>query len=225
MTLDPGSDLYNALCTPRNPVVGLPPTTLSAGEGNANFDITSFGAPFCTGSNTKCDSGTWLEGNSLEKECGSGDDATSCTIDGCIDGSVDDSELLKTSGASFNPQRFLTESVKKIVVESVAGNDLRGGTPVKIKATVISGENGFFRDRVDFYYAEDASNPDWIFITTGQSQLCSFGYLFIGCHLPLLAHFLCTQPTTSNSAPTSRRAHSGVAPANELCHGNQIHSS
>lgn len=167
MTLDPGSDLYNALCTPRNPVVGLPPTTLSAGEGNANFDITSFGAPFCTGSNTKCDSGTWLEGNSLEKECGSGDDATSCTIDGCVDGSVDGSEIVKSSGASFDPQRFLTESVKQIIVESVGSNDLRGGTPVKIKATVISGEShGDPRGRVDFYYAEDASNPDWIYITT-----------------------------------------------------------
>ena len=37
---------------------------------------------------------------------------------------------------------------------------------MKIKATVISGENGFLRDRVDFYYAEDASNPHWIYITT-----------------------------------------------------------
>ena len=168
MTLDPGSDLYNALCTPRNPVVGLPTTTLSAGVGTAIFDIASFGAPFCTGSNTKCDSGTLLEGNSLEKECGSGDDATSCTIDGCVDGSVDGSELLRatTPPSSYSPQRFLTESVKQIIVESVGSNDLRGGTPVKIKATVISGENGFLRDRVDFYYAEDASNPDWIFITT-----------------------------------------------------------
>ena len=225
MTLDSGSALYNALCTPKDPAVGLPATTLLAGDGTANFNITLFGAPFCTGSNTKCDSGTLLEGNSELEECGSGDDTTSCTIDGCIDGSVDGSELFRSNGVSHNPQRFLTESVKQIVIESVGGDDLRGGTPVKIEATVISGENGFFRDRVDFYYAEDASNPDWIFITTGQYRLCSFEYLFIGCRSPLLAPFLCIQPTTSNSAPSSRRVHSGVAPANELCHRNQIHSS
>ena len=42
------------------------------------------------------------------------------------------------------------------------GNDLRGGETVRIEATVI----GYSKtDQYDFYYAADASNPDWVFIT------------------------------------------------------------
>jgi hypothetical protein len=40
---------------------------------------------------------------------------------------------------------------------------MRGGDVVKIQASVI---NRWTRDRVDFYYAADATNPQWVFITT-----------------------------------------------------------
>ena len=55
-------------------------------------------------------------------------------------------------------------SVKQIVVESVKGNDLRGGELVKITATVDAHS---IKDQIDFYFTSDAStsNPVWIFIT------------------------------------------------------------
>ena len=69
------------------------------------------------------------------------------TIDSCSDG----------SGTTDS------ESVKRIVVSSVKGGSLRGSELAKIEATVIN-YNG--NDRIDFYYTQDATNPDWIFITT-----------------------------------------------------------
>jgi hypothetical protein len=45
----------------------------------------------------------------------------------------------------------------------IFSNDMRGGDLVKIQATVT---NRYTRDRVDFYYAADATNPQWVFITT-----------------------------------------------------------
>ena len=50
-----------------------------------------------------------------------------------------------------------------VIFESVNGTDLRGDTLVNIRATVRSPD---IRSRVDFWYTADASNPDWIHITT-----------------------------------------------------------
>ena len=152
MTLDSSSDLYNELCKPQNP----PPraSTLQSGSGTASFNSSLWGAPFCSGSNTQCDSGTLLEGNDGIKECGNNE--TSCTIDNCEDGSI---------------ETPASESVKRIVVESVnTGDPLRGGTLARIRATVIANS---LRDKVDFYFTEDASSvsPQWIFITTVAAQL------------------------------------------------------
>ena len=150
MTLDSSSDLYNELCKPQNP----PPraSTLQSGSGTASFNSSLWGAPFCSGSNTQCDSGTLLEGNDGIKECGNNE--TSCTIDNCEDGSI---------------ETPASESVKRIVVESVnTGDPLRGGTLARIRATVIANS---LRDKVDFYFTEDVMSPQWIFITTVAAQL------------------------------------------------------
>jgi hypothetical protein len=69
------------------------------------------------------------------------------TIDGCFDGQ--------------DTTENYTESVKRIVVTSVNGDDLRAGDLVKIQATVISFS---VQDRVDFYYASNAKSPDWTLI-------------------------------------------------------------
>lgn len=147
MTLESGSALYNKLCKPP-PNQPSRDTTLQTGLGVAFFDSTLWGAPYCSGKNIRCDSGDWLVGNGIIKECGNNE--TSCTIDNCEDGSLPASAV---------------ESVKKIVVESVNTDSLRGGTLARIKATVITGS---IRDKVDFYYTEDASaaTPEWIFIST-----------------------------------------------------------
>lgn len=136
MKLDSSSPLYNKLCNPKNPAP--PTTTLVSGNGMATFDGT-LGAPLCLGSNVMCSSGSLLEGRVNEANSPN-------TIDGCNDG----------TGTG-------NDSVESIIVESVSGTDLRGDTLVNIRATVNSPD---IRSRVDFWYTADASNPDWIHITT-----------------------------------------------------------
>ena len=140
-TLDSDSSLYQKLCKPKFPQPSPPTTTLSPGTGTASFDAT-LGAPICEGSSTQCNSAALLEGKVNEPNSPN-------TIDLCSD---DDS-----ADATHE------ESVKKIVVQSVKDNDLRGGELVKIVATVVHRHT---RDRVDFYYTEDASNPDWKYVTS-----------------------------------------------------------
>lgn len=134
--LESSSPLYNKLCKPKNPA--LPTTTLVSGDGMATFDGT-LGAPLCLGSNVTCSSGSLLEGRVNEANSPN-------TIDGCNDGTATGDD-----------------SVESIIVESVNGTDLRGDTLVNIRATVRSPD---IKSRVDFWYTADASNPDWIHITT-----------------------------------------------------------
>eukprot|EP00804_Cyclotella_cryptica_P019763 CCRYP_009664-RA/>CCRYP_009664-RA protein AED:0.11 eAED:0.11 QI:135/1/0.94/1/1/1/17/0/2177 len=139
MSLYPGSQLYNKLCNPTN--ASLPSSTLFSGTGVAQYDAT-FTAPFCQGSSNSCDSGTLLLGRASEENA-------SNTIDGCSDG--------KDNSTTY------PDSVSRIIVTSINGDDLRGGFDAKINATVISRSR---KDRVDFYFASDASSPVWQFITT-----------------------------------------------------------
>ncbi|KAL7542381.1 hypothetical protein ACHAXR_012259 [Thalassiosira sp. AJA248-18] len=137
LTLGPDSPLQNALCNPKNTPV--PESSLLAGTGGADYDIP-LGAPLCRGSNSECSSRFLLDGRVNERRKPN-------TIDECKDGS--------------NTQKDF-ESVKRITVTSVKGTDLRGGELVNIYAGVVAFS---LNDRVDFYYAADASNPDWKLIT------------------------------------------------------------
>lgn len=73
------------------------------------------------------------------------------TIDTCVDGN---------SGSYRND-----ESLEKIVVTSIDGSDIQGGTQVRIDATVYAWSSGS-SDFADFFYTEDATNPNWIHIAT-----------------------------------------------------------
>ena len=139
MRLSRDSSLYKKLCNPTN--VPSPVSTLIAGTGIAQYDSTVM-APFCEGSSSSCDSVNLLAGRLAEVNRPN-------TIDGCSDG--------QDLTAEYN------ESVKRIVVSSVGGGDLRGGDNVKVQATVNSFHN---QDRVDFYYTSNVTSPDWIYITT-----------------------------------------------------------
>ena len=139
MSLHQGSQLYNKLCNPTN--MSLPSSTLVPGSGIAGYDAL-FTAPVCQGSNSSCDSGALLLGRASENNSPN-------TIDGCSDGQD------KTNA--------YTEAVSRIIVSSTNGADLRGGEVVKIQATVISRSK---QDRVDFYYASNATSPVWTFITS-----------------------------------------------------------
>lgn len=147
LKLQPDSSLYQTLCKQTN--APPPSSTLTAGSGIAIYEPNLL-APFCEGSNSSCDSGDILTGRATEVNGPN-------TIDGCLDG--DDSTY--------------TESVKRIIVSSLSGDNLRGGDLVKIEATIIS----FAKlDRVDFYYASNATAPEWKFITivapiTGEANV------------------------------------------------------
>lgn len=149
LTLNRGSQLYDILCNP----TGVSPSssTLEAGTGIADYDSTLL-APYCRGRSRSCDSGDLLIGRASEMNSPN-------TIDGCSDG-------LDTT-VSY------TESVKRVVIRSVNGDDLRAGDLVKIQATVISFS---VQDRVDFYYASNAKTPEWTLIavvapTVGETDI------------------------------------------------------
>jgi leucyl aminopeptidase len=138
MMLHLNSPLYTKLCNPTN--APLPSSTLSSGTGTAQYDST-FTAPFCQGSSSSCDSDSLLNGRV-------GESNSPNTIDGCSDGG--------------DTTVTYTEAVNRIVVSSVDGSDLRGGNLVKIEATVNAYSK---KDRVDFYFAANATSPNWKFIT------------------------------------------------------------
>lgn len=138
MSLHLGSQLFNKLCNPSN--ASRPSSTLISGTGLAEY--VTFTSSFCHGSSSSCDSGALLLGRASENNFPN-------TIDGCADGQ--------------DRTAVYTESVSRIIVSSITGEELRGGDVVKINATVIS---WFKQDRVDFYYASNASSPVWTFITS-----------------------------------------------------------
>lgn len=138
MKLHRSSPLYTKLCKPTN--ASLPSSTLSPGTGIAQYDAT-LTAPLCQGSSSSCDSDTLLAWRVNETNSPN-------TIGSCSDGA--------------NTNAAFTESVKRIVVSSVEGNDLRGGDLVKIQATVKAYSK---QDRVDYYFAADATSPQWKLIT------------------------------------------------------------
>ena len=140
MTLDRESQLFNALCNPTS--APLPSSSMPAGSGDAEFDPT-FGAPLCTGTSSKCSSGELLLKRVRESNRPN-------TIDGC-------------TGGKNNVVSLDREAVQNIIVESMNGKDLRGGDKVVIKSYVFAFS---VYDRVDFYFAADASNPTWNLITT-----------------------------------------------------------
>jgi len=143
LSLDNDSKLRQKLCNPK----GNPGSTspLSSGTGVATSNDLHFTAPYCHGRNSQCDSDTSLEGRSTFETNGPN------TIDQCQDGSDTTPEY--------------SESVKRIIVASANGEDLRGGEKVRIQATLTS-YNVY--DRVDFYFTSDATleSPKWIFLTT-----------------------------------------------------------
>jgi hypothetical protein len=57
------------------------------------------------------------------------------------------------------------ESLDRLRVTSVDGTDFAVGKTVKVEATVWAWSSGT-SDRLDLYYAADANNPSWTYLTT-----------------------------------------------------------
>jgi hypothetical protein len=130
----------------------------------ASYD-TILKAPKCGQAGSVCDSGTLLNGR--DNITGGPELHQPNTINNtCADG---------TDGTYH-----VDESIDKLKVSTLDGSNFAPGKTVKIEATVWVW-SGVTPDYLDLYYAADATNPNWTFITTLQpsaagTQLLSTNY-------------------------------------------------
>eukprot|EP00956_Cyclotella_meneghiniana_P015394 scaffold23535_cov35-Cyclotella_meneghiniana.AAC.4 len=143
---------------------------LQAPQLEASFD-SQFGAPRCSGAATSCDSGPSLlvgRGNSETREQNHPN-----TIDGCADGT-----------GTYNSLH-----VNRIIVRS--GNaDQADSSDILVPgrtATIIATINSFSAsyDWVDFFFASDATNPQWQRIGTLRPSKDGVGDVMISYTLPV----------------------------------------
>ena len=155
LQLDHESSLFEKLCDQKESFQ-FPTSSLAQGTGLAEFN-GSIGAPKCSGKVASCSSDNLLLGR-YTFEPNSSSTSTN-TIDACVDGNA---EPLR-DGDDPNDPTLIFESVEQIIVTAVSGSNIRGGSWVNIEAEVKAFATN---DRVDYYYASDAANPVWQFITT-----------------------------------------------------------
>jgi len=120
--------------------------------GVASYDEV-LGAPKCSFASS-CDSGILLNGRANINNNGAEPNQPN-TLNTCTDGLF----------GSYHSD----ESIDKIVVSKASGGDLTEGDEVTITATIWCWGSGT-SDRIDFYYAADASQPAWTQI--GLRKVC-----------------------------------------------------
>lgn len=134
-------------------------------SGNSVYD-TTLKAPKCGQPGASCDSGTLLNGR--DNMIGGAEPNQPNTINNsCADG---------TSGSYHSD-----ESLDALKVSTQDGSSLAPGKTVRIDATVWAYAAEFASDHLDLYYAADANNPNWVYITTltpsaGGAQVLSTTY-------------------------------------------------
>ena len=136
-----------ALSSPAPQLTPAPTTGPTSSHGRAFYD-TSLGAPKCSSVTTSCDSGALL--NSRSGIGGVSEPNGSNTLDSCTD------------GASGNYHS--DESVDSIKISAVGGGNIQPGATVRVDAKVWAYSTT--ADFIDFFYANDATNPQWQLINT-----------------------------------------------------------
>jgi hypothetical protein len=139
---------------------GSIPFTVSR-SGTASYDST-FQVPRCATVDWQCDSGSYLTGRgTLEPELNQPN-----TLQGsCADGTAGD---------------HTDESIDRIRISGMGGARLETGTRVSVEVTVFARPN--YVDSLDLYFAADATNPVWTYLTTlypggGNTQQLSTTYV------------------------------------------------
>jgi M6 family metalloprotease-like protein len=122
---------------------------LAGPAGNAVYDSTRK-APSCGQVGSICDSGNLLNGR----------DTISGGPEPNQPNTINNSCADRTSGTYH-----VDESVDRIKVSTVDGGAFALGKLVKVDVTLWVYES-FSSDHLDLYYAADASNPNWIYLTT-----------------------------------------------------------
>jgi len=115
--------------------------------GIASYDA-ALKAPKCATLGAYCDTGTLVVGRGT---MGPETNAPNTIASSCADG----------NSGSFHGD----ESLDRLRVTSVDGTDFAVGKTVKVEATVWAWSSGT-SDRLDLYYAADANNPSWTYLTT-----------------------------------------------------------
>ncbi len=142
--------------------------TITVFNGNGPQDATfnaGLGAPSCAVAGSSCDSQSLLVGrNSQGPEPNQPN-----TLDVCNDG---------TSGTFHSD-----ESNDQIVVSTLDSTDLTEGDTVRIDATVWAWTTPG-QDTLDLYYAADANNPSWVFITSMNPPAAAAQTLSVNYTLP-----------------------------------------
>jgi hypothetical protein len=143
---------------PSPPPTQIPTNVSPSGPQTAIYDPT-LKAPKCS-FGSSCDSGTLLNGRGTIANGNEPNQPN--TLNSCVDG----------NNGSYHGD----ESIDKIVVSRASGGvgDLTVGELVTITATVWCWSTGT-SDYIDFYYANDATNPVWNQI--GLRQTCPGGGL------------------------------------------------
>ncbi len=126
----------------------LPVTVVTYNPGVARYD-PDLGAPRCDAFTSQCDTLHLTRGRGSS---GPEQNAPN-TLDGCPDGS---------SGGGFHT----VESIDRIRLYSVDGKPLAAGKRARITVNVWAYNRGYAVDALDLYYAADATQPEWTFITT-----------------------------------------------------------
>ncbi|HEU4407934.1 MAG TPA: S8 family serine peptidase, partial [Polyangiaceae bacterium] len=115
--------------------------------GQASYD-PALKAPHCTDKGAVCDSGTLVVGRG---NVGPEQNAPNTVNASCVDGNL----------GSFHND----ESLDRIRVSTLDGSTMTVGKTVKIEATVWAWSTGS-SDSLDLFYAADATNPTWTYLTT-----------------------------------------------------------
>jgi GT2 family glycosyltransferase/subtilisin-like proprotein convertase family protein len=135
---DAGSSVFHSFTTV------LPP-------GTAVFD-PAYQAPRCNAVAGECDSGSSLLLGRGTVSQGAEPNQPNTIADACADGSA----------GVFH----FDESIDRLRVSTLDGSPFAPGKTVRIDATIWPFTDDATGDRVDFYRAPDATNPDWTFIAT-----------------------------------------------------------
>ena len=107
-------------------------------------------APKCGSLDSSCDSGTLLNGRGTMSG-GAEPNQPNTINNSCPDG--------------ITGNYHSDESIDAIKVSTLDASNLAPGKTAKIEVTVWA-YSSFNQDHLDLYYAADASNPNWIYITT-----------------------------------------------------------
>jgi hypothetical protein len=105
-------------------------------------------APACSAAGASCDSANLLNGRGT---IGPENNAPNTVNNSCADG----------SGGTYHTD----ESLDRLKVVSVDGTNLAPGRQVRIEATVWAYSN-YSSDKLDLYYAANASAPVWTYLST-----------------------------------------------------------